>query len=94
MYTLEVLNPVAASEADDKLTNPGPRPNSLDGLTVGLLWNGKRGGQEALARAGELIQNRYSGVTLRSYQGSRPCSKELLEQALRECDVFVGSTGD
>ena len=94
MYALEVLNPTGASEADGKLASPAGRPESLDGLTVGLLWNGKRGGQETLAKAGELLQHRYTGVSLRTYQGSRPCARELLERAARECDVFIGSTAD
>jgi hypothetical protein len=41
-----------------------------------------------------LLTDRYRGVTLRTYDGSQPCRPELLQQALRECDVFVGSTGD
>jgi hypothetical protein len=94
MYTLEVLNPVALGQADDDVVAPAPRPATLDGLVVGLIWNKKRGGLEALARAGELIRTRYRGVTLRTYEGSQPCRPELLQQALRECDVFVGSTGD
>jgi hypothetical protein len=94
MYTLKVLNPVASSEADHKTARPAPRPRSLEGLTVGLVWNAKRGGLEALATAGELIRKRYSGVTLRTYHGTQPVRKDLLEQVARECDVIVGSTGD
>jgi hypothetical protein len=94
MYKLEILNPVAASEADGKVAFPAQRPSSLEGLTVGLIWNAKRGGLEALATAGELIRHKYNNVTLRTYEGSQPCSKELLGKAMAECDVFVGSTGD
>jgi hypothetical protein len=94
MYTLDVLNPVALAEADEKAVRPAPRPATLDGLVVGLVWNKKRGGLEALTRAGEIIQSRYRDVSLRTYDGSQPCRPELLQQALRECDVFIGSTGD
>jgi hypothetical protein len=94
MYTLEVLNPVAQNQADRETSAPAPRPTTLDGVVVGLVWNKKRGGLEALARAGELIRARYRGVTLRTYEGSQPCRPEVLKQALQECDVFVGSTGD
>ena len=94
MYTLEILNPVAASQGDQMPAKAAARPRSLDGLTVGLVWNAKRGGLEALAKAGELISTRYSGVTLRTYEGSQPCRSELLERAIRECDIFIGSTGD
>ena len=94
MHTLEVLSPVAASEADGNLAAPAPRPTTLDGRVVGLIWNKKRGGLEALARAGELLQHHFSGVTLRTYEGSQPCRPEILQTALSECDVFIGSTGD
>ena len=94
MYTLEVLNPVALSQADDKSVALAVRPATLDGLVIGLVWNKKRGGLEALARAGQLIRDRYRDVTVRTYEGSQPCRPEVLQQALRECDVFVGSTGD
>ena len=94
MHTLELLSPVALGQADDKTATPAPRPATLDGLVVGLVWNKKRGGLEALARAGTLIRERYRDVTLRTYEGSQPCRPEVLQQALRECDVFVGSTGD
>jgi hypothetical protein len=94
MYSLEVLSPVALGEADVKSAAPASRPATLDNLVVGLVWNKKRGGLEALARAGALLKDRYRGVTLRTYDGSQPCRPELLQQALRECDVFVGSTGD
>ncbi len=94
MYTMEVLHPVAEAEGDKKVSRPAPRPNSLDGLTIGLVWNAKRGGLDALGKAGELISNKYSGVTVKRYEGSQPCKRELLEQAVRECDVFVGSTAD
>ena len=94
MYTMEVLNPVAEAEGDKKISKPAQRPNSLDGLTVGLVWNAKRGGLEALTKAGELIANKFKGVSLRRYEGSQPCRKELIEQVIKECDVIVGSTGD
>jgi hypothetical protein len=94
MHTLEVLSPVALGQADDKTVTPAPRPATLDGLVVGLVWNKKRGGLEALARAGALIRERYRDITLHTYEGSQPCRPEVLHLALRECDVFVGSTGD
>jgi len=92
MYRLEVLDPVAAPPAAS--ARPAARAGSLDGLSVGLVWNKKRGGHEALQRAGELIRERYRGVTLRTYEGGQPCAPQLLEQASRECDAFVGATGD
>lgn len=94
MFTLQVLNPVAQSEGETKVSGIARRPDSLDGLTLGLLWNAKRGGEIALRKAGELICNKYKNVTVIRYDGSMPCEKELMERAKQECDVFVGSTGD
>ena len=94
MFTLEVLNPVAKSEGEIKISGAARRPHSLDGLTVGLLWNSKRGGELALMKAGELIKNKYKNVKVIRYDGSMPCDKEVMERAKKECDIFVGSTGD
>ena len=94
MFTLEVLNPVAQSEGEITATGTARRPGSLDGLTLGLLWNSKRGGEVALVKAGELISNKYKNVKVIRYDGSMPCEKDLMERAKQECDVFVGSTGD
>lgn len=94
MFTLEVLNPVAQSEGETKVSAAARRPTTLNGLTVGLIWNSKRGGEVALTKAGELIASKYSGVTVKRYDGSMPCEKDLIARAKSECDVFVGSTGD
>ena len=94
MFTLEVLNPVAQSEGETKVSGAARRPRSLDGVTLGLLWNSKRGGEIALAKAGELIKNKYKDVKVNFYSGTLPCSTELLQKAAQECDVFVGSTAD
>ena len=94
MFTLEVLNPVAQNAGEAKASGAARRPRSLDGLTLGLLWNSKRGGEVALAKAGELVTNKYRNVKVIRYDGSKPCDKELLEKARQECDVFIGSTAD
>jgi uracil-DNA glycosylase len=94
MYTLEVLNPEGVNEAKEQDARLAVRPPSLDGLRAGLVWNGKRGGREALAKVSELLRERYRDVTLSLYDGGQPCRQELLQRAVRECDVFIGSTGD
>ena len=94
MFTLDVLNPVAKSEGDTKITRAAKRPRSLDGLTLGLIWNSKRGGELALMKAGELVSNKYKNVKVIRYDGSMPCEKDLMQRATQECDIFVGSTGD
>jgi hypothetical protein len=94
MFTLEVLNPVAQSEGEIRKGMAARRPETLDGLKLGLLWNSKRGGEIALMKVGELIRNRYTNVEVIRYDGSMPCDKDLMQTAKQECDIFVGSTGD
>ena len=94
MFTLEVLNPVAKIQSVAKASKPAPRPATLDGLTLGLIWNSKRGGEIALMKAGELVKNKYRNVKVIRYDGSMPCEKQLIKRAEQECDVFIGSTGD
>ena len=96
MFTLEVLNPVAESEGEAKkaVSKAARRPGSLDGLTLGLLWNSKRGGDIALDKAGQLVSNKYRNVKVIRYDGTMPCEKKLMARARQECDVFIGSTGD
>ncbi len=94
MYTLEVLNPVAVSKGELLKTSAAPRPDSLAGKRVGLLWNAKRGGNIGLARVGELLQSRHPDIKLLFVQGTRGFSPAVMQQAVKECDVVVGSTGD
>ena len=65
MYQLEVLNPVAPVLGEVEATPLAPRPSSLEGKTIGLIWNGKANGDVALRRAGEVLQQRIPGVKLK-----------------------------
>lgn len=94
MYTLEVLNPVAQSQGEVTRAAAAPRPSSLDGLTLGLIWNGKRGGEIALDKAGELVSRRFKNVKVIRYDGTMPCEDQLMARAMAQCDVFIGSTAD
>ena len=44
MHLLEVSNPVAQQRGMMNIFRTNPRPESLDGLTVGLVWSGTHGG--------------------------------------------------
>ena len=93
MAQLEVLNPVAEIHAQ-KMAKLAPRPRSLEGKTVGLVWNSGPNGDIALKRAGEVIQARAKNVSVEFYSGTRPLRSDLLEKARQECDVFIGLTAD
>ncbi len=93
MVVLNVLNPVAETQGGEA-PNLSTRPTSLEGKRVGLVWNGSPNGDVALKRVGELIQRRLKSIRLEFYSGTVPLHKDLLQKAQRECDLFVGSTGD
>jgi len=94
MYTLEVLAPEAVMKGELESFGSAPRAPSLAGKKVGLVWNAKRGGDTALDRVGEQLIRRFPDVQVTRYDGNFPCSPELLQRALEESDVFVGSSGD
>ena len=91
---LEVLNPVATSQGAVEQSSLAPRSKSLDAKKVGLLWNSKPGGDVALSRVGELLQNRFKDVQLVRLDGGIGTNRELLESAKHECHVAVGSAAD
>ena len=93
---LEVLNPVAIRQGEVGQCSLAPRPKSLNGKKVGLLWNGKRNGDIALARAGELLKSRFRDVQLIRIDSTTTdhFPPEVMEYAKKECEVAIGSTGD
>lgn len=95
MYLLEVSNPVANQRGMMNVLKPNARPSTLDGKTIGLLWSGTHGGDLALNRAGELIQQKYKDVTVNFYTGGNyPSPPPIVKQAAEECDVVIGATAD
>ncbi|WP_433496397.1 UGSC family (seleno)protein [Sphaerimonospora sp. CA-214678] len=98
---LTIVNPVATprSRADGDRFPPAPRPATLDRATVVLYWNGKQNGLDALARARELIDARFTGVTFIEMTGAlggttRYLSEEQLDLIERRADAVVATTAD
>ncbi len=95
MHLLEVLNPVATQRGVLTAMTTTPRPTSLDNKTVGLLWSGTHGGDVALKRAGEMIQERFQNVSVNFYTGGNyPAPPHILKQAAEECDAVIGAAAD
>ncbi len=99
--TLTIVNPVATprSHLDGDRFPPAPRPATLDGKTVALYWNGKQNGLDALARAKELFEQRFEGVTFVELTGAlggttRYLSEEQLDLIEAKVDVLVGTSAD
>ena len=95
MHLLEVLSPVAQQRGELTAMSINPRPATLDNKTVGLLWSGTHGGDVALKRAGEMIQERFDNVKVNFYTGGNyPVPPPIVKQAAEECDVVIGATAD
>ena len=94
MYQIEVLNPVSQQRGDLQQQAVSPRPATLEGKTVGLLWNGFRNGDIALRRISELLKERFPGVQTNFYVGGHPAPSEVLKQAADQCAVVVGAAAD
>jgi len=95
MYTLEVQNPVAEQRGVVNSFTSSPRPATLDGLTVGLLWSGTHGGDVALNTAADLIKQRFKNVTVNFYNGNNyPAPEHIRQRCAEESDVVIGATAD
>ncbi len=100
--SLIIVNPVAESQTDIDPTlrhAPAGRPVTLTGKTIGLYWNGKQNGLDALARAKIRLAERFSGVSFIELTGEmggilRYLSPEQLALLERDADVVVCSTAD
>ncbi len=97
MAQIEVLNPVA--EVVRHSITPAPRRPDLRGASIGLYWNMKAGGSDALDRAEALLRERFAGVTFKRYHGSvgflmRHCTAEDSDRIAREVQAVVGTTAD
>jgi hypothetical protein len=92
-HQLVVLNPTADKYGTD-VAGLAPRPRSLAGQTVGLLWNGKPNGDVALRAIGAALESQFEELQTRFYSGSIPCDRTLLDQVAAECTAVVGCTAD
>ena len=94
MYQLEVVNPVSPQQGEVSTLPYAPRPSTLEGKTIGLMWNGKAHGDDALKRAGELIKEAVPSVDIKFYSGALPFPDPARDKAISEIDVAIGCTAD
>ena len=94
MFDLEVVNPVSPQRGEVNAFPYAARPSSLKNKVVGLMWNGKAHGDDALKRAGELIKEAEPSVDVRFYSGALPFPDPERQRAISEIDVAVGCTAD
>ena len=92
---LVVLNPVVGpTNVNGRLA---PRPESLEGKTVGFLWNHRQGGERILEGVKEQLSQKYQvakTVDKTKHYIGEPAPKEMLEELASTCDVVVTAIGD
>lgn len=82
--TWELVNPEGA--ARPLSLSPAARPADLHTATIGLAWNGKPGGDEALEEIARLLSNQMRGVSFIKYWEVLPetvSPRELSEETIR-----------
>ena len=91
-----LLDPTGDSERDTN-TTLAPRPQSLKGLTVGLLDNAKPNGAVILRAVGRELKERYGVREFRMFQKGyfgTPVEESVVQQMLHNCDFAVAAIGD
>ena len=91
--TTVLLDPTAELSATSR--QPLPTPESLVGLTIGLLDISKAKGDIFLDRIDAQFQQR--GLKTRRFKKptfARPAPVELLQQMVSQCDVVVEGLAD
>ena len=83
------------SERSPTMTPRQPRPERLDGLTVGILDIAKARGDVFLKRLGERLSER--GITVKHYAkptNTRPAPLPLQQQIATEVNVVIEGLSD
>jgi hypothetical protein len=92
-----LLDPTGDSARDTDTALAQPRPQSLRGLTVGLLDNTKPNGVTILEAVGRELTEHYGVREVRmfakSYFGT-PVEESVVNQMLHNCDFAVAGIGD
>jgi len=89
--SLVCLNPQGVVEipAPSGLTNP--RVKDLAGKTIGIIWDGKKGGDKYCIAVEKLLNKRYpTATTMRLVWGDA----EAAEKAKKEMDTFIYGVAD
>ena len=95
MPTIELLSPAAVVAGN--AVPLAKRVSALEGRVVGLLNNSKSGTRPFLDRVEELLEGQHGVARIIRYDkkaAALPAPDEMLEAAVRECDVVVNGIAD
>ena len=99
----ELVNPEGVAVVEPVQVNP--HPETLEGKTVALYWNGKHNGDKFLTRMAELLTEKVKGVKIVKLWQVKPETAELTESvqegkakavaiAAFKPDIVIASQGD
>ena len=89
------MDPTGATE--DTTNHVAVRPKTLDGATVGLLWNRKYNGDKLLKSIGDLLEREHpikKVLFQLAAESGKPTPATILDEVANQCDVVVAGTGD
>lgn len=91
-----VFDPTGTKKGKEKIG--APRLSTINGKRVGVIWNGKLGGDVFLDRVSEVMKEHY-GVTIVERINDRGdtnkvIAQEVVNRLVATCDAVVIGTGD
>ena len=92
-----LIDPTGDGDQGTNTTLVMPRPQSLAGLTVGLLENGKPNATVLLRAVGRELREKYGVREVRMFSKSyfgTPVEESVVHQMLHNCDFAIAAIGD
>jgi hypothetical protein len=92
--TLLTLDPTGVKQVE--LNSLAPRLQSLNGASVGVLYNVKKNARELLVEMAEVLGERYEIELFEPELTSQSmlADKDQLDKFAKECDVVLTGLGD
>jgi hypothetical protein len=90
---MQIIDPVGPRvSAGD---SPARRPATLHGLRLGLLHNGKPGGEHLLERVGARLRAEHRVARVTTWRKPHPSARAtFLDEVAPACDLVVGALSD
>ena len=93
----KILDPTLRAPGATATAPRAPRKTSLDGVTIGLLANGKSNGMVLLERIADRLRERCGigeVVHVAKSNASIPVTEEQAEPLVKQCAVVITAIGD